>query len=114
MNAAAIDFAHLDRYACGDAALRDEILALFVEQARLAMSRLDAGMGDEAWSDALHRLKGSARGVGAWRVGALCERGEALTGCGGATTAARRALLKSLAAEVEAALAEARSVTAVG
>lgn len=112
MKTSPIDFAHLDRYACGDAALRDEILGLFVEQASLTVKCLRIGMDDEAWLDALHRLKGSARGVGAWRVGELCERGEMLTGQYDETAVARCAFLRVLVEAVDAALVEARSMTA--
>ncbi|GAA0029651.1 histidine kinase [Bradyrhizobium sp. CCBAU 11445] len=61
-----LDLDHLSRMTLGDAALEQEVLAMFAEQAvRLiaAMAALPAEAGALA-----HKLKGSARGVGAFAV----------------------------------------------
>jgi hypothetical protein len=63
--AGAVDFGHLESFAAGDAALVEEVLALFREQASLWVRLLDPEGPDEGWRDAAHTLKGSALGVGA-------------------------------------------------
>ena len=62
----ALDRDHLYRMTLGDAELEQEVLAMFAEQAvRLlaAMTNLPAEAGALA-----HKLKGSARGIGAFAV----------------------------------------------
>jgi HPt (histidine-containing phosphotransfer) domain-containing protein len=62
----ALDLDHLSRMTLGDAELEQEVLAMFAEQAvRLvaAMAALPAQAGGLA-----HKLKGSARGIGAFAV----------------------------------------------
>ena len=71
----AVDFAYLEGFAAGDAALVEEVLGLFREQAELWRAMLDPA--GEGWRDALHALKGSARGVGAFQLGLACELAEA-------------------------------------
>ena len=105
---AAIDFLHLEQYVCGDAALRDEILTIFTEQAALWWERLDAGLPDGDWYDAAHALKGASRGVGAWAVGDLCEAAEKLVGESPSKASSRRAILSELRAELDEAISEAR------
>ncbi|WP_375313697.1 Hpt domain-containing protein [Bradyrhizobium sp. A5] len=61
-----LDLDHLSRMTLGDAELEQEVLAMFAEQAvRLiaAMAALPAEAGALA-----HKLKGSARGIGAFTV----------------------------------------------
>ena len=74
-----IDFAHLDKYVCGDTALLDEILSIFVEQAESWRARLTSDLGDEDWRFVCHSLKGASRGIGAWELGELAEKGEHLS-----------------------------------
>ncbi|HWT52364.1 MAG TPA: Hpt domain-containing protein [Caulobacter sp.] len=71
----AVDFAYLEGFAAGDSGVIDEVLALFREQAALWTPMLDAG--HPGWKDAVHTVKGAARGVGAFRLGEACERCEA-------------------------------------
>lgn len=61
-----LDLDHLARMTLGDSALEHEVLAMFAEQSR----RLIAAMtGLAADTSALaHKLKGSARGIGAFAV----------------------------------------------
>lgn len=69
----AIDRAHLWRMTFGDAVLEREVLGLFDRQAEAMLGRLPAAEGP-ALSELAHAVKGSARGVGAWRVaGAAAE-----------------------------------------
>ncbi|SEM36503.1 Hpt protein [Bradyrhizobium sp. OK095] len=61
-----LDFDHLSRMTLGDSELEQEVLAMFAEQAvRLiaAMAALPTDAGALA-----HKLKGSARGIGAFAV----------------------------------------------
>ncbi len=74
----AIDFQHLRQYTAGDAAVENEVLGVFLQQADIWVRMLQTAGDDKSWVDAAHSLKGSARGVGAWRVAELCERAEAL------------------------------------
>ncbi len=71
----AVDFAYLEGFAAGDGAVIDEVLALFREQSTIwgAMLRPD----HEGWRDAVHTIKGAARGVGAFALGDACEACEA-------------------------------------
>ncbi len=71
----AVDFPYLERFAAGDAAVIDEVLALFEQQAQLWSPLLESTA--EGWRDAVHTVKGAARGVGAHALGEACERAEA-------------------------------------
>ncbi len=74
-----IDLVHLARQTMGDRALEVELLALFDRQAGQIAQRLgalDAG-GVEAWrADLAHKLKGSARAVGAHAVATAADNYE--------------------------------------
>jgi|TARA_R110000744_G_scaffold220833_3_gene339713 HPt (histidine-containing phosphotransfer) domain-containing protein len=70
------DAAHLARYTGGDAALKAELLALMCEQAERCIALITAAPDHETWTSALHTLKGAARGVGAFALGAACETAE--------------------------------------
>jgi HPt (histidine-containing phosphotransfer) domain-containing protein len=72
----AVDFAYLERFALNDAKVIDEVLALFREQAAIWSPMLDAGV--DGWRDAVHTLKGAARGVGAVALGDACDHAEAV------------------------------------
>ena len=71
----AVDFAYLEGFAAGDSQVIDEVLALFREQAALWTPMLDPS--HDGWRDAVHTVKGAARGVGAFALGDVCERCEA-------------------------------------
>ncbi len=77
-----IDFEHLRQFTAGDVALEREVLGVFVEQTDMWLRVLQQSCDGEAWKDAAHTLKGSARGVGAWKVAELCEKAEALANDG--------------------------------
>jgi len=70
-----VDFAYLEGFAAGDETLIDEVLAIFREQSAIWGAMLSSE--HEGWRDAVHTLKGAARGVGALRLGDLCEICEA-------------------------------------
>ncbi len=75
-----VDLVHLARYTLGNRALEREVLELFRRQSRLYLDRLAKAESDKAWRDAAHTIKGSARGIGAWRVADLAEGAERLAG----------------------------------
>ena len=70
----AVDFAYLEGFAAGDSGIVEEVLALFREQAALWTPMLDPAHA--GWKDAVHTVKGAARGVGAFQLGEVCERCE--------------------------------------
>ena len=72
----AVDFNYLETYAGGDMALVEEVLGLFREQAAIWVRLLDPAAEGEAWRDAAHTLKGSARGIGAGALAQACEAAE--------------------------------------
>ena len=74
-----IDLAHLARMTLGERGLEAEVLALFDRQAAVLLAR----MGDStpaAVAAFAHTLKGSARGIGAWRVAEAADAVEMKAG----------------------------------
>ena len=101
-NPLTIDEIHLERMTLGDRSLEREVLEIFARQTTMTLERI-AGSGPACAAAAAHTLKGSARGIGAWRVALAAERlEEAATGDGDET-----AMLAAIA-ELEAASSEAR------
>lgn len=95
-----LDLKHLARYTLGDEGLKREILDLFRTQidASLTDLRRAAATDDEpSWQMAAHTLKGSARAVGAFRLGAAAETCERL----GRSSESRSEALKAIAAAAE-------------
>lgn len=77
----AIDFDHLSRYTMGNAELEQEILQLFCNQCYDYVATLKTSLEDpENWKQATHALKGSSRGVGAWRIAAETQAAELMVG----------------------------------
>jgi len=68
-----LDRAHFDMMTGADRALQLEVLGLFRAQVAGWVSAFDAGDG---WRDAVHTLKGSARGIGLHQLAAACETAE--------------------------------------
>lgn len=73
----AVDFAYLEGFCAGDMALVAEVLDLFCEQAAMWGRLLDPAGDGSAWRDGAHTLKGSALGIGARPLAAVCEEAEA-------------------------------------
>jgi HPt (histidine-containing phosphotransfer) domain-containing protein len=97
-----IDQVHLDRMTLGDRGLEREVLEIFARQTVMTLERI-AGSGPACAAAAAHTLKGSARGIGAWRVAEAAERLEhAAAGAGD------EAAMLSALADLEAASLEAR------
>ena len=79
----AIDETHLARMTLGDRRLEREVLEIFVRQTTIMLNRI-VGAEPALAAAAAHTLKGSARGIGAWRVARAAELLEqAATGDGG-------------------------------
>jgi HPt (histidine-containing phosphotransfer) domain-containing protein len=97
-----IDLAHLSRMTLGDHGLEREVLALFDRQSELLLPRVRAG-APGVIAAAAHTLKGSARGIGAWRVASTAESVEAAVP---AEFAAAVDALEAALAETKAAIAD--------
>lgn len=96
-----LDLDHLVRMTLGDAELEREVLAMFAEQSTRLVSAMTALPADTA--DLAHKLKGSARGIGAFAVADAAARLEAAIRTGDEAARALAAL-KEAAAEARAAI----------
>src|SRR5882757_2935722 len=67
-----IDLVHLARTTLGDRSLEREVLQLFDRQSSLLIARMRTAAPAGVVTLA-HTLKGSARGIGAWRVARAAE-----------------------------------------
>jgi HPt (histidine-containing phosphotransfer) domain-containing protein len=70
-----LDHNHFLMMTGGDRALQSEVADLFRGQAeawRAALTEDAAG----AWREAVHKLRGSARGIGFWALADACEAAE--------------------------------------
>jgi HPt (histidine-containing phosphotransfer) domain-containing protein len=101
--AAILDEDHLQRMTLGDRGLEREVLAIFARQTVLMLERM-AGMEPAFAAAAAHTLKGSARGVGAWRVAQAAEEVERVAGEG------RHTAIATAIAELATASFEVRAV----
>jgi HPt (histidine-containing phosphotransfer) domain-containing protein len=70
-----LDLDHLDRMTLGDRTLEGEVLRLFDRQAAMLTERL-RGAETAVVASSAHTLKGSARGIGAWRLARAAEQAE--------------------------------------
>ena len=73
---APIDRKHLAAYTLGDPQLEAEILSLFLDQLPDIQLQLEGLKTSAEWRDIAHKLKGSARAVGAIDVARLAEEAE--------------------------------------
>ena len=69
----AVDFTVLESYAMSDRTLVREVLTVFCAEAREWSRRLDG----DGWLAVIHTMKGTARTIGANRLGDICEAAEA-------------------------------------
>jgi HPt (histidine-containing phosphotransfer) domain-containing protein len=81
-----VDLVHLATQTMGDKALEAEILQMFARQARCLVQEM-AIAETQVVAALAHRLKGSARAVGAFKVSTAAERLEAEPGDAGAMAA---------------------------
>ncbi len=103
-----IDLVHLARQTMGDRELESELLALFDRQAAQIADKLKIPDAGAASADLAHKLKGSARAVGANAVAIAADHYEHAARAGAlgqidadrlvAATAAARAFLRELKA----------------
>ncbi|PTW58704.1 Hpt domain-containing protein [Breoghania corrubedonensis] len=75
--AAPVDLVHLARHTFGNRELEHEVLRLFSCQSEIWMEKLKQAHDAAQRARAVHTIKGSARGIGAWQVADLAERLEA-------------------------------------
>ncbi|HYD88243.1 MAG TPA: Hpt domain-containing protein [Vitreimonas sp.] len=68
-----LDRAHFDMMTGGDRALQLEVLGLFRGQVEAWSAAFAMGQG---WRDAVHTMKGSARGIGLHALAEACEIAE--------------------------------------
>jgi HPt (histidine-containing phosphotransfer) domain-containing protein len=73
-----IDYAYLERFTCGNAALEREVLELFAAQTPLYVDQLRHAAARRPWRETAHTIKGSALAVGARRLAALAQLAERL------------------------------------
>jgi HPt (histidine-containing phosphotransfer) domain-containing protein len=100
----AIDIPHLKRMTLGELSLQREVLALFDRQADILWPRIRGGVPAVAAASA-HTLKGSAVGIGAFKVARAAEAVEQARHRETAEAAVAHAL-DTLAAVLEEAKAE--------
>jgi HPt (histidine-containing phosphotransfer) domain-containing protein len=99
-----IDDDHLGRMTLGDRSLEREVLEIFARQIAMILKRIAAVEPARA-AAAAHTLKGSARGVGAWRVAQAAERLERAAREGGAQAMGAAIMeLEAASSEVRAAI----------
>ena len=72
------DHEHLLRYTGDDVSLQRELIALMLDQAERCLGMMGLARERSEWRTAVHTLKGSSRGVGAFALGDLCEQAEEL------------------------------------
>jgi HPt (histidine-containing phosphotransfer) domain-containing protein len=91
------DRAHFDHMTAGDRALQAEVLELFRTQIEQWTRQIAVGGN---WREAVHTLKGSARGIGLAKLAGACEA------CERADAAAAPAAIADIRAALSEALAE--------
>jgi HPt (histidine-containing phosphotransfer) domain-containing protein len=93
------DQAHFSHMTAGDRALQREVVDLFRAQVEGWSTAMSAGQG---WREAIHTLKGSARGIGLSALAEACEAAErASNGEVAAAIARTRAALDQALAALE-------------
>jgi HPt (histidine-containing phosphotransfer) domain-containing protein len=93
----AVDLVHLARMTLGEEGLEREVLGLFDRQAEMLLARM-ASETPRVVAALAHTLKGSASGVGAWRVAEAASAVERAAGEPGAIALTR--VMNELAAAV--------------
>jgi HPt (histidine-containing phosphotransfer) domain-containing protein len=100
-----LDLVYLARQTAGDRALEVELLGLFDRQAAAIAERLAAPDDENGCADLAHKLKGSARAVGANGVARAAEHYEYSARAGMLRPSDVKALIEAVA-QVRAALRE--------
>jgi len=107
-----IDANHLERMTLGDRRLEREVLELFVRQTTIMLNRI-VGAQPALAAAAAHTLKGSARGIGAWRVARAAELLEQAAGVVGSEDDMDEEIAELKAASLEASAAIGARLTAL-
>lgn len=89
-----LDREHLNGYTGGDRELAKQVLQIFAENAPDYLAALAASDCDN-WRTSAHKLKGAARGIGAWRLARAAERAE-LMGVAGQSDPKRAMIISEL------------------
>lgn len=90
-----LDRVHFDHMTGADRALQVEVLGLF----RMQVEGWSAAMASASgWREAVHTLKGSARGIGLNALAAACEAAETAEESEAALASVRLALNEALSA----------------
>lgn len=90
-----LDRVHFDHMTGADRPLQLEVLELF----RLQVDGWSAAMADaQSWRDAVHTLKGSARGIGLNALASACEAAETAEDSEAGLAGVRAALNEALGA----------------
>jgi HPt (histidine-containing phosphotransfer) domain-containing protein len=105
-----IDATHLARMTLDDRGLEREVLELFVRQTTIILDRI-ARAEPAIAAAAAHTLKGSARGIGAWRVARAAEMVEEAARTGASDDETEEATVELKAASLEASVAIAARLT---
>lgn len=66
-----VDLVHLARVTLGERSLEREVLNLFRSQSGRCLARIEKTRDETGFREAVHAIKGSARGIGAWKVAEL-------------------------------------------
>lgn len=101
-----LDLDHLAKQTMNDSELERQVVGMFFEQSAMVLRQIREAGEPRQRSEAAHRLKGSARAVGAWRVAAASDQLEALP-----PSASEDHVLEALAG-LHATVAEARAAIA--
>lgn len=101
---AAIDLAHLARMTLGEEALEREVLGLFGRQAEVLLARM-RNVEPAVRAAFAHTLKGSACGIGAWRVAEAADIVESSAAADGEADGSLARLMAAVE-EVKAEIAE--------
>jgi HPt (histidine-containing phosphotransfer) domain-containing protein len=103
---ASIDLEHLARMTLGERSLEAEVLVLFDRQAAVLLAHMRDST-PAAVAAFAHTLKGSARGIGAWRVAAAADAVEMqATGVDAGGVAGAVGELSAAVEEAKAAIAD--------
>jgi HPt (histidine-containing phosphotransfer) domain-containing protein len=100
-----IDLDHLSRMTLGERSLEREVLQLFDRQAEMLIARMQGAPAAVVGACA-HTIKGSARGIGAWRVARAAEIVELAAAASPARMKKSVTALRESIREARAAIAE--------
>jgi HPt (histidine-containing phosphotransfer) domain-containing protein len=105
-----LDLVHLRSFTRGNRTFEAEVFDLFNDELAPGLARIAAEIGADApWRMAVHRLKGSALGIGGRRLAAAARHAEAVAAGDPAARAAALATLRREAHDLTAEIARVRA-----